>query len=66
MELEEDPDGQVLTKDEWTHVCAKVDRLEGGMENEMEGSSSTYDESYAGMRWRRRRSATNAFKNERK
>ena len=44
MELEEDPDGEALTMDVWKHLCAKVDRLEGGMEHEMDGSSSAYDE----------------------
>ena len=43
MELEENPDGEVLTMDEWKHMCTKVDGLEGGME----GSSSAHDESYA-------------------
>ena len=47
MESEEDPDGEVLTMDEWKQLCVKVDRLEGGMEHETEGSSSAYDESYA-------------------
>ena len=37
MESEEDP--------EWKQLCVKVDRLEGGMEHETEGSSSTYAES---------------------
>ena len=40
MESEEDPDGEVLTMDEWTQLCVEVDRLEGAMEHEMEGSSS--------------------------
>ena len=47
MELEEDPDGEDLTLDEWKQLCVKVDRFEGGMENETEESSSAYDESYA-------------------
>ena len=45
MELEDDPDGEVLTMDEWKQLCVEVDRLEGGMEHETEGSSSAYDES---------------------
>ena len=51
MESEEDPDGEVLTMDEWKQLCVKVDRLEGGMEHETEGPSSAYDESYADNEW---------------
>ena len=47
MELEEDPDGEVLTLDEWNQLCVEMDRLGGGMEQETEGSSSACDESYA-------------------
>ena len=31
----------------WKQLCVEMDRLEGGMESETEGSSSTYDEFYA-------------------
>ena len=47
MESDEDPDGDVLTMDEWNQLCLEMDRLEGAMETETEGSSSAYDESYA-------------------
>jgi len=35
------------TLDEWKQLCVKVDRFEGGMENETEESASAHDESYA-------------------
>ena len=47
MELEDDPDGEVLTLDEWRQLCVEMDRLEGAMEEYTESSSSTCDESYA-------------------
>ena len=47
MESQEDPDGEVLTMDEWKQLCAEVDCLEGAMEHETEGSCSSYDESCA-------------------
>ena len=46
MESDEDPDGQVLTMDEWKQLCVEMHHLGGGIEQETEGSSA-YDESYA-------------------
>ena len=44
MELEDDPDGEALTLDEWRQLCVEMDRLDGAMEDETEGSSSACDE----------------------
>ena len=44
---DEDPDGEVLTMDEWKQLCVEMDRLESAMEHETEESSSACDESYA-------------------
>ena len=59
MELEEDPDGEVLTLDEWKQLCVEMDRLEGAMEHETDESSSAYDESSAAYD---ESSAVNEFK----
>ena len=47
MESWDDPDGEVLTLNEWRQLCVEMDALEDAMEDETESSSSTYDESYA-------------------
>ena len=40
MELEEDPDGEVLTMDAWKQLCVEMDRLEDFEdENDCENSS---------------------------
>jgi len=45
VESEEDPDGEVLTMDEWRQLCAEVDSLddEGVRQHETEGLSSAHD-----------------------
>jgi len=45
VESEEDPDGEVLTMDEWRQLCAEVDSLddEGVRQQETEGLSSAHD-----------------------
>ena len=47
MESDEDPDGEALSLDEWRQLRVEIDRLEDGLEDETESSSSACDESYA-------------------